>query len=140
MKEKKDLPKVHSIPSLGKSIGTAHVWVGWLMVHAACSSAKRFPASCFRRRNRRESIVSKSSRQCRIASERTRMSTERVRPQFFGVNLAFFLIQHFRIEIMNDDEEDEEAPTGPTTIGDTAPPSPSPSSESTPVQVSPASA
>lgn len=61
-------------------------------------------------------------------------------PQFFGVNLAVFLIQHLRIEIMNDDEDDEEAPTGPTTVGDTAPASPSPSAESSPVQVSPASA
>jgi len=59
----------------------------------------------------------------------------------FGVNLAFFLIiQHFRTEIMNDDEDDEEAPAGPTNVEDTTPASPSPSAESTPVQASPASA
>ena len=142
MKEKKDPPRVLSIPSPGKSTGTARVWVGWLMVHAACSSAKRFPASCFRRRSPRGSIVSKSSRRCRIASERTRMSTERVRHVLLKSTRAFRPhIQHFRIEIMNDDDDDdEEAPAGSTTVGDAAPASPSPSAESTPVQVSSAPA
>ena len=68
------------------------------------------------------------------------MSTERVR---YTSSESTWLSSSFnilRIEIMNDDEDDEEAPTGPTTVGDTALASPSPSAESTPVQVSPASA
>lgn len=65
------------------------------------------------------------------------MSTERVR-HIRRSQLS--VISHFRTEIMNDDEDDEEAPAGPTNVEDTAPASPSPSAESTSVEVSPASA
>lgn len=69
------------------------------------------------------------------------MSTERVRHVLLKSTRAFRPhIQHFRIEIMNDDDDDEEAPAGSTTVGDAAPASPSPSAESTPVQVSSAPA
>jgi hypothetical protein len=63
------------------------------------------------------------------------MSTERVR---HIRRFKLGVIPHFHTEI--DDEDDEEAPAGPTNVEDTAPASPSPSAESTPVQVSPASA
>jgi hypothetical protein len=65
------------------------------------------------------------------------MSTERVR-HIRRSQLS--LLPHFRTEIMNDDEDDEEAPAGPINGEVTTPASPSPSAESTPAQVSPASA
>ena len=60
---------------------------------------------------------------------------------FVWSQLGLFVLifkHYFRIEIMNDDDDDddEEALAGSTTVGDTAPASPSPPAESTPVQVS----
>src|SRR5438105_12085384 len=65
MKRRPPCSTLFPYTTLFRSTGTARVWVGWPMVHAACSSAKRFPASYFRRRSPRESIASKSSRRCR---------------------------------------------------------------------------
>ena len=125
--EKRRPREAHLTPLPEKSIGTVRVSVGWPMVLVACSSARRFPASCFRRRSPRGLIALKSSRRCKIASGRTRMYTERVRSCPAGLFLPQQTTFLFQTEIMgDDDDEDGESPTQVPSpdSGDAVPASP----------------
>jgi hypothetical protein len=122
LRRKKHPLRVLLTPSRGRSTGTALASVGWLMVPAVCNSAKLFHVSCSRRKNLKGLIASKSSRRCRIASERTRTSTEMVRLTICPIWLLSSQ-NNFEKEIMNDDEEDEElsTQTSSSTLEDTTP-------------------
>jgi hypothetical protein len=138
-KEREQQRAARSTPSPGKSTGTARVWVGWRTAPAGCNSARRFRVSCFRSRNPRGSIVSRSSRRCRIALGRIRTCTVKVRNYARTTHprtthshpthsLPAYLTTIF-LEILGDDDDDED-PDGVSVAPPLAPPPPPPPSPS----------